>query len=137
MESEQLVSAGGIIFRVANGVPEVALIFSGGVWWLPKGLVEESESLEKAALREVKEETGFQGEIVGKIGENSYDFTREGRRYSKTVHLYLMRCVGGSSDVHDSEADAVRWFRISEAFQVLKYPNERKILAKAEQMLKG
>jgi 8-oxo-dGTP pyrophosphatase MutT (NUDIX family) len=132
----RLVSAGGVIFRVVSGVFEVALIFSGGVWWLPKGLVEAGESFEGAALREVKEETGFDGEIVGKIGENSYFFTRGGKRYLKTVHLYLMRCVGGSADIHDSEADYVRWFKISEALQVLRYPNERKIVAKAEWMLK-
>jgi NADH pyrophosphatase NudC (nudix superfamily) len=48
-----------------------------------------------------------------------------------------MRCVGGSSDVHDSEADDVRWFKVPEAIQVLRYPNERKIVTKAEQMMRG
>jgi 8-oxo-dGTP pyrophosphatase MutT (NUDIX family) len=60
---------------------------------LPKGLIEKGEKAEETALREVREETGSDGEIVGKTGEISYSFSR-GRRCFKTVHFFLLSCWG-------------------------------------------
>jgi 8-oxo-dGTP pyrophosphatase MutT (NUDIX family) len=134
-EAQRVVSSGGVIFRVFNGRFEVALISRRRVWCLPKGLIEKGETTEKTALREVREETGLEGEIVDKIGEINYNFFR-GRRYLKTVHFFLLKYVGGSIRDHDFEADKVRWFSTPEALQVLTYVNERKILRKAEKVLK-
>lgn len=135
LRTRQVVSSGGVIFRVVNDQFEVALISRGRVWCLPKGLIEKGETGEKTALREVKEETGLDGEIVEKIGEINYNFFR-GKRYFKTVHFFLLKYVGGSLSNHDFEADKVKWFPISEALEILTYVNERKILKKAKEMLK-
>ena len=135
LKTQRVVSSGGVIFRTVNGQFEVALISRGKVWCLPKGLIEQGETTEETALREVKEETGLEGEIFKKIGEISYNFFR-GKRYLKKVHFYLLKHIGGSVSNHDFEADRVKWFPISEAFQVLTYVNERRILRKAEEMLK-
>ncbi|NIQ08098.1 MAG: NUDIX hydrolase [Candidatus Korarchaeota archaeon] len=125
MKNQRLVSSGGVLFRSAHGDLEVALISRGRVWCLPKGLIEIGETLEQAALREVKEETGLEGEPVKKIGEITYQFFR-GRLYVKTVHFFLFRYIGGSITAHDSEADKVSWFPISEAIRVLTYVNEKR-----------
>jgi len=137
MESEtrRVVSAGGVIFRVVNDEFEVALISRRRVWCLPKGLIEKGETAEEAALREVREETGLEGEIVEKIGKINYNFFR-GKRYSKTVHFFLLKCVGGSIRNHDFEADKVEWFPTSRVLRILTYVNERKIFEKAEEILK-
>jgi len=132
--ARQVVSAGGVVFRSGNDGFEVALIQNRGIWGLPKGNVEKGETLETAALREAREETGLVGELMGKIGEISYSFVRN-RRYLKTVHFYLVRCVGGSVNLHDSEVDEVRWFSVLDALRVMKYPGERGILKKASSML--
>ncbi len=135
-EVEKVVSAGGVIYRAVGNGFEVALILNDDYWCLPKGLIEEGETLEATASREVREETGLVGEFVGKIGEIGYSFFRK-KRYLKTVHFYLFKCVGGSVDAHDSEVDEARWFSISEALSTLTYPNEKKTLLRAEKMLKG
>ena len=135
MAVEHLVSAGGIVYRAVDGGFKVALILHDGVWCLPKGLVEEGESFEETALREVREETGLKGESVGKIGEINYSFVRD-KRYFKTVHFFLFRFVEGSFEAHDSEVDDVAWFSFSEAFQAMVYSAEKKMVARAEEMLK-
>lgn len=135
MEIERVVSAGGVIFRVVNDQFEVALISRGKTWCLPKGLIEEGEIAEETGLREVREETGLEGEPVKKIGEINYDFFR-GKRYFKTVHFFLLKYTDGSVNNHDSEADKVRWFPISKALEVLTYVNERRILRKAQKILR-
>jgi len=134
-ETQRVVSSGGVIFRVINGQFEVALIARRRVWCLPKGLIEKGETAEKTAMREVREETGLEGEIVEKIGEINYNFFR-GKRILKLVHFFLLKYAGGSVRDHDFEADRVKWFTTSEALRVLTYVNERKILRKAEKMLK-
>src|SRR3989337_2529706 len=77
--------------------PEVVICGrdSDGVWGLPKGTLDEGESLEQAAVREVSEETGLQVKIVKKIGVVEYWFAWEGVRVHKWVHHYLMRTTGG------------------------------------------
>jgi 8-oxo-dGTP pyrophosphatase MutT (NUDIX family) len=136
LETKKLVSAGGVIFRASDGDFEVALCLKkrGKVWCLPKGLVEKNEKAEDAALREVREETGLEGEIVEKIGEINFDFFGR-QHYFKTVHFYLLRYVGGSPSDHDFEVDDARWFSISDAVRILGYENERNVMRRARELL--
>ncbi|UCG36634.1 MAG: NUDIX hydrolase [Candidatus Bathyarchaeota archaeon] len=136
METEDVSASGGVIFRVNNEKLEVALISKGNRWFLPKGLIEPDETVEDAALREVREETGLAGEVVKKIGKIRYDFIRE-KHYFKTVHFYLLRHVGGSVRDHDSEVDKSKWFPVSRALALLTYPLEKSILKRARDLLKA
>ena len=135
MEPRRVVSAGGVICRTIDNHFEVALVSKERIWCLPKGLIEQGETPQETALREVREETGLEGELVEKIGEITYSFVKE-TSYFKTVHFYLVKHTGGSLDAHDIEADKAEWFPIPEAYQILAYSNERKILEKTEKMLK-
>jgi 8-oxo-dGTP diphosphatase len=60
------ISAGGVVYRKANGGYEFLLGKHSGYhkWVLPKGLVEKGESQMEAAVREVEEEVGVQAKIV-------------------------------------------------------------------------
>jgi 8-oxo-dGTP pyrophosphatase MutT (NUDIX family) len=118
---------------------EVALVSvkDRGIWCLPKGIVEEGEETEKTALREVHEETGLSGEILGKVGSISYWYYSDEKtvRVHKTVHYFLMRYVSGRTEDHDAEVDDARWFPLDEAFDVLVYKGERAVLLKARKMI--
>lgn len=102
-------------------------------WSLPKGTPEVGESTEETALREVSEETGLQVEIEAPIGSITYWFMLppDGVRCRKVVHYYLMRAVGGSTELHDAEFDEVRWFPAEEALSIMQYPNEARTLERA------
>ncbi len=132
-------SSGGILFRKGRGGIRLALISrqGGQVWCLPKGLIEKGESLEEAALREIREETGLRGAIVGKLGDVQYWYSiPEGRsRFFKKVSFYLVRHTGGNTRDHDFEVDAVAWFSPEEAIRKMSYESERKLVRKAARQL--
>ena len=106
-----------------------------GVWALPKGLVGTGESAEETALREVAEETGATGRLLGKLGDVRYVYTWEGERVFKVVSFFLVRYSRGRlGDVpaeHAHEVAEVRWLPLEEAPRLLSYKGEREMASKA------
>jgi 8-oxo-dGTP pyrophosphatase MutT (NUDIX family) len=133
------VSAGGVVYRrgADTGPIEVALVgrLRPKRWALPKGTPEVGETLEGTALREVGEETGLLVRIEQPLDQIQYRFVWGGVRHFKTVHFYLMAMVGGDTANHDGEYDVVEWFPIAEALRRLSYPNEARVVDKAQQVL--
>ncbi|MGI9147013.1 MAG: NUDIX hydrolase [Chloroflexota bacterium] len=133
------VSAGGVVYRreAQDGQIEVALVgrLRPKRWALPKGTPEVGETLEGTALREVGEETGLLARIEQPLDRIQYRFIWGGVRHFKTVHFYLMEVVGGDTANHDGEYDLVEWFPIGEALRRLSYPNEARVVDKAQQVL--
>lgn len=138
---EDLVSAGGIVYRPGADGPEIVLCGrpSQGLWGLPKGTPKNTETIEETARREVREETGLSVQIEEKIGEIEYWFTRAelGKRFHKRVHHFLMVPLGGNTADHDHEYDEVRWFPASEAVRRLTFPNEAEMLRRAVAMVRA
>src|SRR5262245_46729626 len=87
-------SAGGVLVRRLKGGWAVAAIRPAGrskpVWALPKGLIDEGETAETTALREVAEETGAEGTSLGKLGDVRYVYTWDGERIFKVVSFFLL-----------------------------------------------
>ncbi len=136
MKTERRISAGGVLFRRTAGGLEVLLaarrVRSGDVvWGLPKGLVEEGEGLEAAAVREVREETGWSGSIRAPLGEIAYWFVWEGTRIHKVVHFFLIEAESGDESSRDQEMLEVRWFPAERAAEVAGFESEREVLARA------
>ena len=135
-------SAGGLVYR---GAGEGTMALLGGkrrppnrrlTWGLPKGHVEDGETLAEAALREVREETGVEGEIECLLGDVRYEFTKrpgtkDAVRIRKRVRYYLMRRTGGRIGDRDDELDEVRWVPLAEAPTILTFPTERRIARRA------
>ncbi|MCW2542072.1 MAG: ADP-ribose pyrophosphatase [Frankiales bacterium] len=106
------------------------------LWSLPKGHLENGETSEQAAVREVAEETGITGEILGELGTIDFWFVADGRRIHKTVHHYLLRAVGGELSDTDIEVTEVAWFPLPEIGGKLAYSDERDLLIVADRLLR-
>ena len=100
------------------------------LWSLPKGHIEEGETPEEAALREVQEETGIVSVIEKSLGVIDFWFMAGGKRIHKTVHHYLFRENGGVLAAQESEVDEVAWFPLPEIVDRLAYPDEKKLIAR-------
>ena len=105
------------------------------LWSLPKGHIEAGESAEQAAVREVAEETGIAGRIVGRLGTIDFWFMAEGRRVHKTVHHYLLVAESGELSDSDVEVAAVAWVPLEELGTRLAYEDERALVARAPELL--
>ena len=101
------------------------------LWSLPKGHIEDGESPEQAAIREVAEEAGIKSEITRSLGVIDFWFMASGKRIHKTVHHFLFTEVGGKLAPQVTEVDDVGWFPIDEIVSKLAYPDERKLIAKS------
>lgn len=132
-------SSGGVIFRKKDGTIEIALIATkeGSVWALPKGTVDKREKPQETAVREVMEETGLKGRIIGKIGDIRYWYflKEENARVNKTVSYYLLQYESGRVENHDWEVDSAEWFPIDEAARRVTYKGDREIIQKAKSMI--
>lgn len=136
MKTSRQVSAGGVLLRPGSQGAEVLLAARRTrrgevVWGLPKGLVEKGESFEEAAVREVREETGFEGAITAPLGSVSYWFVWEGTRINKTVHFFQMELTGGDAAFRDMEMEDVDWFPLATAADSVAFTSEREIIRKA------
>ena len=101
------------------------------LWSLPKGHIEDGESPEQAAIREVAEETGIKSEITRSLGVIDFWFMASGKRIHKTVHHFLFMEIGGKLAPQVTEVDDVAWFPIDEIVSKLAYPDERKLITKS------
>ncbi|QCB49456.1 NUDIX hydrolase [Rhodococcus sp. PAMC28707] len=136
-------SAGGLVVDGLDGPPEkrcAALIGRTDrrgrlLWSLPKGHIEQGETAEQTAMREVAEETGIRGSVLATLGSIDYWFVTEGRRVHKTVHHYLLRFLGGELSDEDIEVTEVAWVPLSELQSRLAYADERKLAAIADRLI--
>lgn len=125
-------SAGGLVIRDTGKEAEIALVSPrDGVYALPKGHPDPGETLEQAATREVREETGLVAEPVEKLGEIRYWYRFGGERILKRVTFFLFRYCSGSVDDHDDEVIWAGWVPLEQAPKQLSYDGEREMAAKA------
>ncbi len=105
------------------------------LWSLPKGHIEQGETAEQTAIREVAEETGIQGDVLAALGSIDYWFVTEGRRVHKTVHHYLLQFSGGELCDEDVEVTEVAWVPVTELPRRLAYADERRLATTAHELI--
>ncbi len=132
-------SAGFVVFTEQEGSRRLYLLlhYPSGHWDFPKGYVEQGESDLRAALRELREETGLTDiEVVfGFRKEISYFFTEAGERVLKTVVYYLGR--SRTTEVRlSAEHKGYEWLPYEDAISRLKFRTSREVLEAAEKFLR-
>jgi len=122
-------SAGGVAVRRFRGRDFLAAVRvkHGTVLALPKGHIDGRESAAQAAAREVREEAGVEGELVEKLGDVRYWYSRDGERVMKVVSFFLFRYRSGSVRNHDHEVDSAEWVPLEDAPSKLSYKGEREM----------
>jgi 8-oxo-dGTP diphosphatase len=131
MESENasgvVQAAGGLLVRRQEGQLRIAVVHRPihQDWSFPKGKLEEGETFEEAAQREVFEETGFVCRLLRFIGHTEY-VDRKGR--PKVVAYWVMLGESGSF-VPNDEVDELRWVDVVTAGFLLTYERDRSLLA--------
>jgi ADP-ribose pyrophosphatase YjhB (NUDIX family) len=122
-------SAGGLVLDDEGRVLLIRArdLRSRPVWTLPKGTLITGETSADAALREVREETGWRCELVRELEAVTYWFQRDGDRVRKTVRWFLMRPLEKEGE-HDHEVDEVAWTTREEALARLRYDSDRRLL---------
>lgn len=120
-------AAGGVVFRYSRrGRFRVALVYreARGDWTFPKGKLDDGETFEAAALREVLEETGMTATVRRFVGTTNYTH-RKGK--PKIVAYYLMEYASGEFEPND-EVDVLRWVELDEAKELLTWERDQELV---------
>src|SRR5436305_2244544 len=132
---EREFSAGGVVVKDGQCMVIVPTRRAKGgerVLALPKGHPENDESGADAALREIREETGVEAQLVAKLGDIRYWYQREGKRIAKVVSFFLFEYVSGEPGGDPFEVEEARWMPLEEAGKALTYRGERDMVALAK-----
>jgi N utilization substance protein B len=126
--------AGGVIYSEKDGQIYFGMVHDVfGYWTLAKGGVEESETPEMGAIREIKEKTGLDVEIVKLLGENEYVASHpEKGKIRKQVSYYLVKSSFGEMKVNTNGGlDGGKWFTLSELEDIKTYDDILPLLAQS------
>lgn len=127
-------SAGGIVLKGGKVllIKNAALRDPSKAYWgFPKGHIQEREKSDEAAIREIKEETGIKTEIVKKLGDSRYVFTKDGEKVFKVVVYFQLKYISGEIKAQDLEILEVKWVDPEEALKLLSFKKDREFLQKA------
>jgi 8-oxo-dGTP diphosphatase len=125
-EAAEVKASGGVVRRERAHGLEIAVVHRPQYddWSLPKGKLDEGETWEEAALREVEEEIGLRCTLGEELPHVEYR-DRKGRE--KVVRYWLMEVDGGAFEPND-EVDEMRWLPVGEAAELLTYPRDRELV---------
>lgn len=121
MTKPDIVSCGGIIYRIVNNRIEIVLLhrfqtkkWEHDSWHLPKGVQSLGETLKETALREIREETGYSVKIIEKIGELWSTYKEDGLEKNKLTHYFACTPIEKIGEP-DQEHDEVVWIDLKKA----------------------
>jgi transcription antitermination protein NusB len=132
--------AGAVVYAEADGEMYLALVHDiFGHWTLSKGKIEENETVEAGAVRELKEEMGLEVTIEAELGNNEYVASNpELGKVRKQVHYFLASSPYSEIKLEQKGGlDDARWFRVADILELNFYEDILPIVTKAVTMLVG
>lgn len=128
----KIIAGGGI---VENEEGKILFQYRRGKWDLPKGKLDEGETIEECAVREVEEETGLQNIQLGElIGVTRHEYKENGKEIEKETYWFAMKVSGDQKLTPQLEEDILelRWVALDEAEEYFEntFPNIVEILRK-------
>jgi 8-oxo-dGTP pyrophosphatase MutT (NUDIX family) len=133
MKTNQTSAGGIVIKKVPEGIKVLLIKDRFGRWTWPKGHLEQGETLEEAALREIEEETGISDlKIISEAGTQKYSFLEKGVEVDKIVQVFLVESKGDAViKVQTEEISDAAWFSPGDALGKIEYEGSLDILNKA------
>lgn len=125
---KQEKSCGCIVF---DGDKILLVKQTQGHWGIPKGHVEQNETEQETAIREVKEETNIDVEIEGE-GRYTENYVTD-KGVQKEVVYFIAKKVGGNLEAQEAEIKEIEWLNPKEALERVTYDDTRNLLKKALQ----
>ena len=132
--------AGAVVYSENDGQMYLALVHDiFGHWTLSKGKIEEGETVEVGAVRELKEEMGLDVVIEAELGMNEYVASNpELGKVRKQVHYFLASSPYSDITLEQKGGlDDARWFRVADILELNFYEDILPIVTKAVTMLVG
>ena len=132
-----ITAAGGVVFKSADNADntlEVVLIFRRGVWDLPKGKLDQGETIKECAVREVTEELGLSETpaITTKLVDTYHEYEQDRVLHGKTTHWYAMQLADSANVEFKPETregiDKVNWTELQQAKQLVGFQNLIEVL---------
>lgn len=124
-------TAGGIVFRHGQKGVEILLIQdSKDRWTIPKGHIEEGETAQQTARREIGEEAGLkQVDVLGWLGKIHFRYRRVDKLVLMTTQIYLVRAKGDTNAIQKEEwMNGIKWFSFQDALDAIEYEDIGKLM---------
>ncbi len=124
-------TAGGIVFRHGEKGVEILLIQDAkDRWTIPKGHIEEGETAQQTARREIGEEAGLESvDILGWLGKIHFRYRRVDKLVLMTTQIYLVRAKGDTNAIKKEEwMNGIQWFTFHDALDAIEYEDIGKLM---------
>lgn len=127
-------SAGVVLYKYQDGTRYYLILkYPGGYWDLPKGKLEDSETKLEAAVRELKEETDLEVEILPGFERTIHYIFRGHDKdlIDKEVTFFVGKALT-TEVVISFEHQEYKWTSLAETVTYLRYDNARQIISDAD-----
>ena len=124
-------TAGGIVFRRGKEGIEILLIQDAkDRWTIPKGHIEDGETAQQTARREIGEEAGLKKvDVLGWLGKIHFRYRRIDKLVLMTTQIYLVRAMGDTDDIQKEEwMNGIQWFKFHDALDAIEYEDIGKLM---------
>lgn len=129
-------TSGGIVFRHSKNAADIEILLIQDAkdrWTIPKGHIEEGETAQVTARREIGEEAGLHDvDMLGWLGKIHFRYRRVDKLVLMTTQIYLVRVRTDGNEIKKEDwMNGIKWFPFNEALDLIEYEDIAKLMLKA------